>query len=262
MERPDRSEAKEEEEEEGGGAKGRQNGPQQEEHGEEEEEGKGATEGKGGNVGNGGNGGNGEKRDKLESTFSLVPLYSYTSKCVTIDTDALHALLGGKTGTGMTLQDFASKQNLQWPKIFKIPAPLLVLGDGPKKAFDYTIKTNGVRASVTYCKWVSKSLQVKGETCKRAYEDMPRDPVYVGIDPGGRILVATAREGSARSGYSLSNKQYYHECKMNERKLLKDKHLREAGLTDWLTATPSPKTSRSTRMMEHLAYLLGPSLYT
>jgi transposase len=151
---------------------------------------------------------------------------------------------------------------LQWAKIFKIPAPLLVLGDGSKKAFDYTIKTDGVGASVTCCKWVSKSLHVKGEACERAYGDIPSDAVYVGIDPGVKSIVATAREGNARSGYSLSNKQYYHECKMNERKLLKEKHLREAGLTDWLTATPSPKTSRSTRMVEHLAYLLGSPLYT
>jgi hypothetical protein len=124
-------------------------------------------------------------------------------------------------------------------KIFKIPARLLVLGDGPKKAFDYMIKTDGVGALVTCCKWVSKSLQVKGEACGRAYEEMPRDPVYIGINPGGRTIVATAREGNSRSGYSLSSKQYYHECKMNERKLLKDKHLKEAGLSDWLTATPA-----------------------
>ena len=47
--------------------------------------------------------------DKLKTTFSLVPLYSYTPKYVTIGTDALHALLGGATGTRMSRQDFAEK---------------------------------------------------------------------------------------------------------------------------------------------------------
>jgi hypothetical protein len=111
---------------------------------------------------------------------------------VTLDTDALHALLDGKKGIGMALQDFVSNQNLLWPKIFKIPALLLVLCDRSKNAFDYTIKTDGVGVSVTCCKWVSKSLQVKGETCGRAYEGIPRDPVYVGIHLVRRTIVATA----------------------------------------------------------------------
>jgi hypothetical protein len=69
------------------------------------------------------------KKDKLERALSLAPLYGYTPKYVTIDTDVLHGLLGGRTGTRMALQDFTSKQNSLWLKIFKIPAPLLVLGD-------------------------------------------------------------------------------------------------------------------------------------
>jgi hypothetical protein len=167
-----------------------------------------------------------------------------------------------KRGPGWLCKIFSNEQNLQWPKIFKIPASLLVLGVGSKKAFGYTIKTDGAGALATCYRWVGKSLHMKGEACERTYGDIPSDAVYVGIDPAVISIVATAREGNARSGYSLSNKQYYHECKMNERKLLKDKHLREAGHFDWLMATPSPKTSRSTRMMEHLAYLLGSPLYS
>ena len=202
-----------------------------------------------------------EKEERMEKTFSLVPLYSHTPKYVTIDTDALWGLLGGRTGTGVSLQDFASKQNLLWPTVFKIPACLLGLDNGPKKAFDYMVKTDGVGVSVVCCRWVREPLRVTEEHCERTSGDLGSDAVWVGIDPGTKSIVSTAREGDAHSGYSLSNKRFYHDCKMHERTFAKDLHLKEAGLLEWLKATPSPKTSRSVNMVEHLAHLLGSPLY-
>ena len=85
---------------------------------------------------------------RQEKVFNLLPIYSNQAKYVTIDTDALYGLLGAKAGTRVDLQRFASEQNNNWGKIFKLPRGLLDLRVGHRKSFDYIIKTDGVGVSI------------------------------------------------------------------------------------------------------------------
>jgi hypothetical protein len=149
--------------------------------------------------------------ERQEKTFSLVPLYTYMAKYVTIDTNALYGLLGSKLRTGVGLQEFANTQNIHWARVFKLPrARLSPIQNEPKKMFDYMIKTDGVGASVVCCKFVTRSPEMDPRTRENTVSDcLGNDRVWVGIDPGSKSIVTAAKE-RAHIGYSLSNKQYYN----------------------------------------------------
>src|SRR5271170_905644 len=123
------------------------------------------------------------------------------------------------------------------------------------------IKTDGVGVSIVCCWKIPVTVGEMGKRRDNQDGDLGVECIWVGIDPGAKSIVTAVWEGESMKKYSLSNKQYHHESKMNKRAFKINKHLRGARLLKWLDATPSPKTASSVCMLAHIAHLLGSPLF-
>jgi transposase len=168
--------------------------------------------------------------------YAMVPMYDWNAKYVTIDTDGLYALLGRRSGTGLTLPEFVERRQEFWQLHFNFPDKLFAEITADVKRLGFTISTDGVGASVHLFKWrwvrryeetpterKQRLLRQREEARKRFYSGIQvradeEDLKWVGVDPGRKNMVTAATLDGERWSYKMTTKQYHHLIKGNDKK--------------------------------------------
>ena len=228
-------------------------------------------------------------QQQLKSS-TIVPLCTSVAKYITIDTDALHALLGGKKGTGYDKTEFGKEhQHEMWKKTFKLKKKWLQL-DMDQKAFAFQILTDGVGCSLIFKKFHKRDKKEnklnkddtefdkrvkkrkldkknKKEYATKIKEtkeilipvlQSSNDRVYIGIDPGtGSILTSVTQYQTSTEiieiEKSVSNGEYHHLCHHKQRSIFMQKRLK--GIQEWMSTTPTPKTMKFNEFRNYLEHV-------
>lgn len=148
--------------------------------------------------------------------FSLLPLYSFRAKHITIDTDSLHSLWC-LAGFPAPILRFREDFEVWWNRAFKLEKVTSTsLGQGGRQ-FEYSIKTDGISASVVLRKELPPPSDLDEYGWRWGNVDEARIRVgfvplliqenvpVVGLDPGRRDLyTCSSGSGPTRNGISFS----------------------------------------------------------
>ena len=105
-------------------------------------------------------------------TSTIVPLFTQKMKYITIDTNVLYSLLGGKKGTGFTLEEFASNDNQidMWKRVFKLKESWLEYDKHDKKIFNFQVMTDGLSCSLIFKKHILRNKGMSGTVNKSIFD--------------------------------------------------------------------------------------------
>lgn len=219
-----------------------------------------------------------QKQDdnKKKKISTLVPIYDFKSKYITLDTDVLYELFHYlPLFSGLQKKTFGLQQDVVFSTLFKIPKKLMY-HEKDKRLFNYMIKTDGVGASVVTAKWIEKDVEIsqcetKEERIKiykqRNDDRLKKEETHllqvlqkedcqlIGIDPGKNDVMTSINEDY--QSYSVSNKRYYTESRFNYRTDKVKVYERQYNLHKWLLQIPSLKGSTTVVSLQYIKYVLS-----
>jgi hypothetical protein len=208
--------------------------------------------------------------------YSLVPLCLWEAKYITIDTDGLYYLLGGKPSLRLERGEFGQRQQEFWRQHFNLPARLFTEDiEQGHQLFDFMITTDGVGVSVHICRW--KQVWRYDETPEQRQERLERARAarqellfarirqsaeqenlhWVGVDPGRQSMLTAATLDPPRWSYQMTSKQYHHEIKANDKSHHRQFQVQRNGLGEWQTELRTMKTHSAGSTIESLRDLFS-----
>jgi hypothetical protein len=207
--------------------------------------------------------------------FSLVPLYSWEAKYITIDTDSLYYLLGGRTVLGVDIHTFGMNQQMHWQSHFQLPDALFTQEiESGRKIFRFMITTDGVGASVflTRWKWVltydetpeereTRLERARAEYSERLHAHIIRrtdtnNIEWIGVDPGRRSMITAAMlDDDDRWKWHMTSKHYHSNIKANQRSMHRRNMARQHGIEEWQLNIPTFKSHCAAATVTALAYM-------
>ncbi|KAJ3079457.1 hypothetical protein HK102_003773, partial [Quaeritorhiza haematococci] len=202
---------------------------------------------------------------------SLVPIHSLKAKYITIDTNGLHELLGGKRGTGVTQTDFGLDRD-QWFRRVFLGLPMYLLDpDGlvSKRRFHYFLKTDGVGVSVHKFRWdqqqrnATSPRPIRWKT-SQAVPAPENVKMYIRIDPGRRSIITAVKArpeawDSSRfdeTSVQISNKQHQVRSAAKWTSRWTQTRLQHLNLKEYLHDTPSFRTPGIAGIDKYYQYIL------
>ena len=220
---------------------------------------------------------------------SLVPLFTWEAKYITLDTDSIYQLFRHLDFFGNTISDAGKNQQYMWSTLFKIPNRLFN-DEINKDRFNFMIKTDGVGTSVHKSKWKpvdmefrkcktseEKRIYIKNKQIEKAmfYKEQisllcQKEGVrYCGIDPGVKTVMTVVNENMKKTSTSkkkkheypgkrqfFKNNRYYTDSKFNYKKHKSELYLSRDGLLKWALNTP-PVGTGFVCYQDKLRYLLN-----
>ncbi|KAJ3078525.1 hypothetical protein HK102_004430 [Quaeritorhiza haematococci] len=200
---------------------------------------------------------------------SLVPIHSLKAKYITIDTNGLHELLGGKAGTEVTQTDFGLDRDQWFRRAFPGLPEYLFDPDSAvsKHRFHYFLKTDGVGVSVHKFRWDQQQRNVSSHRPIRWKTSVPipapeNVKMYVGIDPGRRSIITAVKarpETSPRfdeTSVQISNKQHQVRSAAKWTSRWTQTRLQRLSLKEYLCDTPSFRTPGVAGIDKYYQYIL------
>jgi hypothetical protein len=203
--------------------------------------------------------------------FSLLPIASFTSKHIHLDTTGL---VEAQRFLGIVEAQYGDKS--LWEKYFRTA----VGGDRDRRRFSHHIDTDGVSVSLhlekpgkdkkgeeelepeiltstTAESWYVKETSDldQGVRDARIPDDIQRR-IY--IDPGGTTMAACVLEGDCKSDPRIVNcgkAEYRHMASMDRLRQKREKLRKASGLEDVMTNLPTPRGSSVRSMFDHLEAL-------
>ena len=187
--------------------------------------------------------------------FSILPLCSFASKHVTIDTGILRGLLlrvAECTGCAKpeALAPFRVAARTHWEAYFKLSK---AEGNNRRRDFECMLKTDGYAVSVILSK---ARVEATGYGVPQPDICLAGKRV-VGLDPG-RIDLASCAWLDAYGEYAFSrysNKEYQQKIGLKKAHVKRKLWMSRADLHEAMTQLPSAKTPSTFAMMTHIAEL-------
>ncbi|KAJ3060234.1 hypothetical protein HK102_009606, partial [Quaeritorhiza haematococci] len=202
---------------------------------------------------------------------SLVPIHSLKAKYITIDTNGLHELLGGKGGMEVGCTDFGLDRDQWFRRVFPgLPEYLLnpdVLVS--KRRFHYFLKIDGVGVSIHKFRWDQQQRNVSSPCPIRWKTSLPipapeNVKMYVGIDPGRRSIITGVKarpeawESSRfdETSLQISNKQHQVRSAAKWTSRWTQTRLHHLRLKEYLCDTPSFRKPGVAGIDKYYQYIL------
>jgi hypothetical protein len=208
-----------------------------------------------------------EMLDYETRAFSILPLCSFASKHITIDTGILRGLLlrvAERTGCAKpeALPQFRSNGRQHWETYFHLSK---AEGKNKRRNFETTMKTDGYAVSVILSKVLAVgTVKKRGKKRHAAFaatataQDIAGKRV-VAVDPG-RIDLANCAwtqddEDKTPAFASYSNKEYQQKIGLKKAHVKRRQWMSRAHLQEALNQLPSAKTPSIVLMLAHIAEL-------
>ena len=187
--------------------------------------------------------------------FSILPLCSFASKHVTIDTGILRGLLlrvSERTGRAKpeALAPFRVAARTHWESYFKLTK---AEGNNRRRDFECMLKTDGYAVSVILSK---AKAEATGYGVPPPDIDLAGKRV-VGLDPGRIDLASCAwLDSDGEHAFSrYSNKEYQQKIGLRKAHVTRRLWMSRADLHEAMTQLPSAKTPSTIAMKAHIAEL-------
>ena len=208
-----------------------------------------------------------EMLDYETRAFSSLPLCSFLSKNITIDTGILRGLLlrvAERTGCAKpeALPQFRSNGRQHWETYFHLSK---AEGKNKRRNFETMLKTDGYVVSVILSKTLAVgTVKKRGKKRHAAFaatataQDIAGKRV-VAVDPGRIDLANCARtqddEDKTPAFASYSNKEYQQKIGLKKAHVKRRQWMSRAHLEEALNQLPSAKTPSTVLMLAHIAEL-------
>ena len=186
--------------------------------------------------------------------FSILPLCSFASKHITVDTGILHGLLtrvAARTGGAKPdiLTQFRAHARQHWEAHFRLTK---AEGKNIRRNFYYIIKTDGLAVSAV----LTKPKEVDTPIPERNVSILSKR--VIGVDPGRKDLVTCTwmHDGNQQSS-KYSNKEYQQKIGLKKAGTKRKEWMKEAALYEAMTQLPSAKTPSTVAMRTHIVALFG-----
>ena len=206
-----------------------------------------------------------EMLDYETRAFSILPLCSFASKHITIDTGILRGLLlrvADRTGCARpeALPLFRSNGREHWETYFRLSK---AEGNNKRRTFETTMKTDGYAVSIILSKVLAEgTVKQRGkkrrtaDTITATAQDIAGKRV-VAVDPGRSDLANCAwqQDDDTPAFARYSNKEYQQKIGLKKAHVKRRHWISRAHLQEALNQLPSAKTPSTVLMLAHIAEL-------